>query len=154
MTEKRHLALGEGVNVAYPHPSSKSVSAVMRGNRSSDTSPEVALRAALHRRGYRFRKNLRISVQGVARRPDIVFTRWKIVVFVDGCFWHSCPTHGRQPRSNSEYWSAKLGRNRARDAATNDAFTSAGWAVVRVWEHEPTSMALALVEEAIKAKAL
>lgn len=69
-------------------------------------------------------------------RPDIVFTRARVALFVDGCFWHSCPLHGSQPRTNSGYWSPKLQRNRERDLSNNAALSAAGWLVVRAWEHE------------------
>src|SRR5213592_5047033 len=78
----------------YPYPSSPAASTVMRANPSRDTEPERRLRAVLHARGYRFRANLRVEAYGLRVRPDIVFTRHKLAVFVDGCFWHSCPTHG------------------------------------------------------------
>jgi len=69
-------------------------------------------------------------------RADIVFSRAKIAVFVDGCFWHSCPIHGNAPRSNKSYWDTKLERNRVRDREQTEALESCGWAVIRVWEHE------------------
>lgn len=75
----------------------------MRGNRRRDTAPELRLRSALHARGWRFRVDLPIAVDGGRARPDLVFTRWRVAVFVDGCFWHSCPVHGRPPLSNSGY---------------------------------------------------
>jgi DNA mismatch endonuclease (patch repair protein) len=120
---------------AAPQASSPGVRALMQGNRAKDTRPEVALRSALHRLGLRFRKHAP-PVVGVTCRADVVFRRARVAVFVDGCFWHRCPLHGRSPRSNRTYWRAKLDRNVARDRR-NDAFLgSAGWTVVRVWEHE------------------
>ncbi len=109
----------------------------MRRNPRRNTGPEVALRSELHRRGLRFRKDLPLRVPGRVVRPDVVFTRSRLAVFVDGCFWHSCPIHGNQPRANTDYWRPKLARNVARDRAVDEALTGAGWRVLRAWEHEP-----------------
>jgi DNA mismatch endonuclease, patch repair protein len=70
-------------------------------------------------------------------RPDVVFTRARLAVFVDGCFWHCCPEHGNEPRANSAYWNQKLSRNVARDKDVDLALSLAGWGVLRAWEHEP-----------------
>lgn len=107
----------------------------MGGNRRRDTKPELALRRELHRRGFRYRVDSR-PLPTLMRRADLVFPRERVAVFVDGCFWHRCPNHGTSPRSNSQYWSVKLDRNAARDKETDSVLTSAGWRVVRVWEHE------------------
>jgi DNA mismatch endonuclease, patch repair protein len=122
----------------------------MKGNRRIDTKPEVLLRAELHRRGLRFRKDLPIRVQGVVARPDIVFTRSLLAVFVDGCFWHSCPTHGHLPKSNLEYWQSKLERNMKRDMGVTDALKSEGWRVLRVWEHESSRASADLILSLLK----
>jgi DNA mismatch endonuclease (patch repair protein) len=121
----------------------------MRANRRSDTKPEIALRRALHARGYRYRKDFRLDLGGGVRvRPDIVFTARKIAVFVDGCFWHVCPEHGREPTSNEWYWTPKLRRNVDRDRAADAALKAAGWGVVRLWEHEPLPSAVNTVVQA------
>lgn len=78
-----------------------------------------------------------IRLSGRVARPDIVFSKRKVAIFVDGCFWHCCPTHGSIPATNVEYWVPKLERNTKRDAATDAALLAAGWTVVRAWEHEP-----------------
>lgn len=123
----------------------------MQANRRVDTKPEVALRSALHRRGYRYRKDLPLKLAGGVRvRPDIVFTARKVAVFVDGCFWHVCPKHGRQPTTNEWYWAPKLRRNMERDCKVNTALREAGWCVVRVWEHEPTDLAVEVVVHALQ----
>jgi DNA mismatch endonuclease (patch repair protein) len=70
-----------------------------------------------------------------------VFTRGRLAVFIDGCFWHGCPAHGNTPRANATYWIWKLARNKARDAAVNDALREAGWIVIRLWEHVPPEQA-------------
>jgi DNA mismatch endonuclease (patch repair protein) len=109
----------------------------MQANRRRDTGPERALRSALHAAGLRYRCDLRIDLKSGRRaRPDIVFTRRRVAVFVDGCFWHSCPQHGRDPRKNAGYWAPKLARNRERDLENTRALEAAGWIVVRVWEHD------------------
>jgi DNA mismatch endonuclease (patch repair protein) len=113
----------------------------MRGNKREDTRPEAALRSALHRRGYRFRIHLRIDTDDVRVRPDIVFTRRRLAVFIDGCYWHSCPIHGNQPRANASYWHWKLATNKARDARVNVALRRSGWTVLRLWEHVPAAEA-------------
>lgn len=109
----------------------------MRRNPRRDTGPEVAVRSELHQRGLRFRKDLPLRVPGRVVRPDIAFTRQRLAVFIDGCFWHACPIHGNQPRVNTDYWQPKLKRNIERDQAVNQALGAADWHVLRAWEHEP-----------------
>jgi DNA mismatch endonuclease, patch repair protein len=110
------------------------------------TKPEVALRRELHRRGLRFR--VQLPVPGNRRRTiDIAFTRAKLAVFVDGCFWHGCPEHGVKPSTNSEWWRWKLARNQERDADTARLLEEAGWTVLRLWEHEDVGAAAAEVEK-------
>jgi len=82
--------------------------------------------------------------QPVPGRPDFVFPRARVAVFVDGCFWHGCPKHGRNPASNREYWLPKLARNRARDIAITKALRRAGWRVLRLWEHDLSDSARAV----------
>jgi DNA mismatch endonuclease (patch repair protein) len=107
----------------------------MAAIRRTGTKPELALRSALHRAGKRFRKDLRLVADGVPTRPDVVFTRSRVAVFVDGCFWHGCPVHGRAPTANTHYWGPKLLRNAERDRLQTAALQRAGWTVVRLWEH-------------------
>jgi DNA mismatch endonuclease (patch repair protein) len=97
-----------------------------------DTNPELLLRRELHRRGLRFT----LHDPALPGRPDICLTRAKVVVFVDGCFWHGCPEHGTVPKNNREWWSEKLDRTRQRDRAKDDAVSKLGYVVVHVWEHE------------------
>lgn len=119
----------------------------MLGNRRTDTRPELRLRSALHRSGLRFRKDFPIRL-GTGRliRADIVFTRKKVVVFVDGCFWHQCPEHGTRPRSNIDYWLPKFKRTTERDAAATKSLAELGWRVVRIWEHEDLDTAIGKVQ--------
>lgn len=119
----------------YPYPESGASSNAVRANRKSDTKPEKRLRALLHRNGYRFRKDLTIQLPDLRVRPDIAFTRQRIAVFLDGCFWHRCPQHGSTPRANSDYWGPKLDRNVERDRLVDERLREAGWRVVRIWEH-------------------
>lgn len=135
--------------LAVPEPSAPSVVAVMRGNRKRNTRPELRLRSELHRRGLRFRKDYQIRVGGRSVRADVVFTRQKLAVFIDGCFWHRCPDHGTAPRSNVSYWRPKLDRNVARDIAQTAALEAVGWLVVRVWEHESPGQAAGRVLTAL-----
>lgn len=107
----------------------------MLGNRRRDTRPELELRRRLHAQGLRFRVDYPLPFDR-RRRADIAFTRVQLAVFVDGCFWHSCPAHATVPRSNADYWVPKLARNQVRDAETNRRLQEEGWAVLRFWEHE------------------
>lgn len=126
-----------GTPIVPPHPGSSgaAVSARMAGLARRDTAPEVAIRRLLHARGLRYR--VAYPVPGNRRRTiDIAFTRLKIAVFVDGCFWHNCPQHGTQPGSNAEWWIVKLAANKARDRDTGRHLESLGWISIRFWEHE------------------
>jgi DNA mismatch endonuclease, patch repair protein len=107
----------------------------MQGNRGRDTGPELALRSAVHAMGLRYRISAQ-PIAGLRRTVDLLFVGARVAVFVDGCFWHGCPEHFKPPRTNPDYWRAKITRNRDRDTDTDRRFASAGWLVVRVWEHE------------------
>jgi len=118
----------------------------MLANRRRDTLPEMRVRRILHARGLRFLVDK--SPLGGRNRADIVFTRRRIVVFIDGCFWHSCPLHGVTPRTNASYWEPKLRRNAERDAEVNRALADAGWTVLRFWEHDDPDHVADMIEEA------
>lgn len=138
--------------VPYPLPTSAAVTQVMKGNRRTGTRPEQRLRSELHRRGMRFRKDFPIRTgEGMLVRPDVVFTRLTVAVFIDGCFWHYCPQHGRIPRMNTSYWSEKLNRNRLRDATQTEGLERWGWRVVRAWEHEDVQQVADRVERVIRS---
>jgi len=126
-----------------------SVSAVMRANKPRDTKPELRLRRALHQRGHRFRVAFRIP--GTRRSIDIAYTRKRIAVFVDGCFWHGCPEHARPSRRNAAFWVSKIASNRSRDAETDELLRSEGWRVIRIWEHEELEAAIARIEVAVRS---
>ena len=123
---------------------------IMQANKRRDTAPEMALRSGLHGLGLRFRVDYPVAVGGPRRpvRVDIALTRARIAVFVDGCFWHSCPIHGTVPRSNTEYWIPKLAENVQRDRHTDQALIDQGWVVIRVWEHEEASAVARRIEAA------
>ncbi|MBH1932777.1 very short patch repair endonuclease [Streptomyces sp. AV19] len=115
--------------------SSPAVRASMRGNRGRDTKPEMLLRSLLHREGLRYRVNAR-PIKGLRRSGDVVFPKQKVVVFVDGCFWHVCPEHHRPATRNTEFWNEKFQNNQRRDIETTRLLEEAGWTVIRAWEHE------------------
>jgi len=121
--------------IARPAPSSEAALKRMKAAKPRDTAPEKALRSALHRRGLRFRLDER-PVENLNRKADIVFRSAKVAVFVDGCFWHGCPVHGTQAKANAEFWSRKIKQNQKRDRDTTRRLRTAGWKVIRVWEHE------------------
>lgn len=131
---------------AHPGASSPAVSARMSVFPRRDTKPELALRRLLHASGYRYRVNY--PVPGRPRRTmDIGFTRFCVAVFVDGCFWHGCPSHGTLPRANRSWWEHKINVTMARDVDTTQSLLEDGWLVLRLWEHEfPDEMETRVVQ--------
>lgn len=121
----------------------------MKANRRRDTRPERAVRSILHASGLRYRVDF--APLGGRRRADIVFTRAKLAVFIDGCFWHSCPLHATYPKRNSAYWLPKLKRNIERDGETDQQLHSAGWTVLRIWEHESAAEAADRIEAIVRS---
>jgi DNA mismatch endonuclease, patch repair protein len=139
-------------SAATSYASSAGVRSRMQMQRTRDTAPEIAVRKALHAMGLRYRVD-RSPLPGLRRRADIVFGPARVAVYIDGCFWHGCPDHSNpRPASNGWYWPAKIAGNRARDEDTDRRLTDAGWAVVRVWEHEPAADVAALVAETVRAR--
>lgn len=124
----------------------------MAAIKSRDTAPERRLRSDLHGRGVRFRLGQVITTQRRKVRPDIVFKKAHLAVFVDGCFWHGCPDHCRRPGSNSEYWTAKIDRNSERDRVIDAALASEGWTVMRFWEHQDAAEAAETIERFLRAR--
>jgi DNA mismatch endonuclease, patch repair protein len=139
--------------MADPAPSASSplVRRRMQNTPRRDTPAELALRRELHRRGLRYRVDIR-PVRTLSRRADIVFSRARVAVFCDGCYWHGCPEHATWPKKNAEWWRAKLETTRARDADTSRRLGEAGWLVIRVWEHEPPENAADRVAEAVRER--
>jgi len=110
----------------------------------------MELRRALYRLGYRYR--IQYPVPGNKRRRiDVAFPSKRLAVFVDGCFWHSCPIHGTSPKANSAWWSEKLAHNVLRDRETDTLLAEAGWKVVRVWEHSSVAESVDLVRCSLDA---
>lgn len=109
-------------------------SAHMAKIHSKDTKPEIMLRRMLHRDGLRYR----LHDRRLPGKPDIVFSRWKKVIFVNGCFWHGhhCPVGSRLPKSNTEFWANKRLRNQERDARQRLELVEQGWDYLDVWECE------------------
>ncbi|MGO2746902.1 very short patch repair endonuclease [Microbacterium sp.] len=130
--------------------SSPRVAKVMRGNRSRDTKPEMAVRRLLHARGLRYRVNAR-PLPSLPRTADIVFPRKRIAVFIDGCFWHGCPEHYVPSKSNRDYWAPKIAANAARDVETTRTLSAAGWTILRYWSHTPPEEVAVLVESHVIA---
>ena len=109
----------------------------LAGRTKRDTVPELLLRSAVHRLGLRYAVQKRLA-KGCT--PDMALVRHRIAVFVDGCYWHSCPTHGRTHFTgpNAELWREKMERNRERDARANQLAEKAGYRVLRLWECDVT----------------
>jgi DNA mismatch endonuclease (patch repair protein) len=122
----------------------------MKSVKQAATSPELKLIGALKAYKLKFEKNA-YAVKVIKSKPDIVFRNQKLAVYVDGCFWHSCPYHGTQPRSNSESWSEKLRANVHRDEANTQALREHGWRVIRLWSHQNPMEMLRTVKAALRA---
>jgi DNA mismatch endonuclease (patch repair protein) len=131
--------------------SSDSARRTMRANTRRDTRPELLVRRLLHARGLRYRVDHRVVPES-RTRADIAFTRQRIAVFIDGCFWHSCPDHLHLPKANADYWVAKLARNVERDAEVSALLRDLGWTVLRFWEHQPPEEAVAAIIDAVQAR--
>lgn len=120
----------------------------MKHTPTRDTPAELAIRRLLHSKGLRYRVDVR-AYPALRRRADIVFSSAKVAVFVDGCFWHACPDHCVAPKSNVVWWQEKLRANAARDRDTDERLRSAGWCVVRIWEHEDPAAAAAAIADVV-----
>jgi DNA mismatch endonuclease, patch repair protein len=134
-----------------PDASSPDARNRMQRTGQSNTAPEMQLRSALHLLGLRYRVQV-APLPGVRRRADIVFPRQRIAIFVDGCFWHSCPEHGTTPKANRAWWEAKLRGNAKRDEDTNRRLRAAGWEPVRIWEHEDFAVAARQIQSFVSAR--
>jgi DNA mismatch endonuclease (patch repair protein) len=119
----------------------------MQVTRRRDTPGELALRSALHALGLRYRVDS--TLPQTRRRADVAFRRLRVVVFVDGCFWHACPEHGTWPKANAAWWRAKIMTNVARDRDTDARLRDAGWVVLRFWAHEDMNLAARRVAKVV-----
>ncbi len=123
----------------------------MQANRSRDTGPELALRRLVHAAGLRYRVAAR-PLPGLRRTADLVFRPARVAVFVDGCFWHGCPEHASDPRTNADYWIPKLARNAERDRETDALLAEAGWLSIRIWEHEDAVVAAGRIIDVVRQR--
>lgn len=110
--------------------------------RGKDTSPELKIRKKLYSQGLR---GYRVHYQ-LPGRPDITFTRYRIAVFIDGCYWHKCPECFTEPQTRREFWMNKINRNVERDKEINLLLESDGWHVLRFWEHQVRKDAQSVVD--------
>jgi len=118
----------------------------MQGNQSRDTQAELAVRRLVQATGLSYRVNAR-SERDLRRTADRLFTRARVAVLIDGCYWHDCPEHFNTPSTNFDYWEGKIGRNRLRDIETTALVEGRSWRVLRFWEHQaPTSIAASIVD--------
>lgn len=135
---------------AHPGSSGEGASRRMSSLKRKDNDAELAVRRLLHGAGYRYR--VQYPVPGLPRRTiDIAFTRARLAVFIDGCFWHGCPRHGTTPSSNAAWWAQKLDANLRRDRDTAAHLEREGWSVIRAWEHDPPSRVLQQVVDQLTA---
>jgi DNA mismatch endonuclease (patch repair protein) len=130
-------------------PISAATTKRMAATHGRDNPRELALRSTLHRRGLRFRLH-RGLLTGLRRTVDIVFPRARTAVFLDGCFWHGCPTHRSWPKNNADWWRQKIEGNIARDRDTDRRLREQGWTVLRIWEHEPIETAADRIEQIVR----
>ena len=136
----------------HPPASSPEVRRRMLRTPRTNTPPEIALRRELHRRGLRYRVDEKPAAD-LRTRADVVFKRARVAVYMDGCYWHSCPKHGTLPHGeNAEWWRSKLAANVERDRAVTAALSARGWLVIRLWEHEAASEAADRVEAAVRGR--
>lgn len=118
-----------------PSASSSAVQRRMRATGSASKS-EARLRATVHRRGMRFRVAFSADPKWPRRTVDLAFTRARVCVFVDGCFWHGCPRHFICPATNGAWWREKICDTQLRDSDATARLRSLGWLVIRIWEHQ------------------
>jgi DNA mismatch endonuclease, patch repair protein len=134
-----------------PEASSEAARNRMLAAKARDTEPELELRSALEEQGMIFQVDVRPGKE-TRRRADILFDDARLIVFVDGCFWHGCPIHGTWPKQNAEFWRNKIETNQRRDKETNERLTAAGWHVIRVWEHQDMNAAAKLIAHIVETR--
>lgn len=123
----------------------------MKRTRRADTKAEVAIRRLLFARGLRYRKDYKPAV-GLRTRADMAFIGPRVLVYVNGCFWHGCPEHATWPKKNAAFWREKIHANMARDARIDAELASRGWTVMRVWEHERPEEAADRIEARVRER--
>jgi DNA (cytosine-5)-methyltransferase 1 len=136
-----------------PEPSSDGARKRMQAVRQQDTAAELALRAQIDQLALKYESHALLP--GSQRRADLLFEEIGVVVLVDGCYWHSCPTHGTSAKANSEWWRNKLATNRRRDRDTDRTLHESGWLVLRFWEHDdpaPSARSIASILAARRAE--
>lgn len=140
--QKRVTGAEAAMEARRPQPLNHAVSAQMSRMPRASTGPEVLVRRELHRRGLRFR----VNYPNLPGRPDVAFSRARLAVFIDGCFWHMCPEHATVPKNNRDWWLAKLRRNVERDREKDAALAVLGWEVLHFWEHETPAHVASVIE--------
>ncbi|GAA1957981.1 hypothetical protein GCM10009816_19060 [Microbacterium aquimaris] len=121
----------------------------MQGNQSRDTQAELAVRRLVHAARLRYRVDARPE-RDLRRTADSLFTRARVVVLIDGCYWHGCPEHFKMPSMNRDYWEGKIGRNRLRDIETTALLEERGRRVLRLWEYEAHSSIAASIVDVVR----
>ena len=123
----------------------------MQSNKGRDTRPELALRSAAHALGLRYRVSVR-PLRELRRTADLVFTKARVAVFLDGCFWHGCPDHHTVAATNASFWAEKVESTRSRDRETDRRLADAGWTSIRVWEHDDPAEAAQRIKTVVRGR--
>jgi DNA mismatch endonuclease (patch repair protein) len=131
------------VDIKSKEARSKNMAAI----KSKNTRIEISLRKALWKMGLRFRTTYKLP-----GRPDIIFTKEKIAIFCDGCFWHHCPKCAKYPEQNREFWFNKINANISRDKRVNEELKNMGWYVLRYWECDLKKNMKRILEEIVQTK--
>lgn len=104
----------------------------MQAIKASKTKLENEVIKELWKRGFRFRRN----VKDLFGKPDIAIKKYNIIIFIDSCYWHGCPTHSEIPATNTNFWREKIQKNKERDIKVNDYYLTNNWNILRIWEHD------------------
>jgi DNA mismatch endonuclease (patch repair protein) len=134
-----------------PEPASEAVRTRFKSQRVRDTNAELSVRKAVHGMGLRYRVDAKPETD-LRVRADLLFTKARVAVFIDGCFWHGCPDHFIPPKNNAEWWATKIARNRERDQASRRELTNRGWIVLSIWEHEFPGDAASVIVTLVRAR--
>jgi len=145
--------MSENANKSRPKASSIAARNRMKAAKPRNTAAEEDLRRELRKLKLSFRNNKKL-IPDVNRTVDIVFTKFKVAVLVDGCFWHGCPKHRTWPKENAEFWKKKIETNIERDKNTNTLLRKNGWEVIRIWEHESPEKAAQKISKTIQERKL